>query len=64
MNTTTNTNTNTNQLMIRMQYSIFPTHDAATNAGYPDAEFGNWQASPASTKLTEGWIALAYDTES
>lgn len=47
--------------LIRVQFQVFPSFDAALNAGYPDAEFGDWQASPASTKLTEGWIALTYD---
>ena len=47
--------------LIRGQYQVFPSFEAATAAGYPGAEFGNWQASPASTELVEGWIALTYE---
>ena len=48
--------------LTRVQYQVYPSFDAAIAAGYSDAEFGNWQASPASTELVEGWIALTYDS--
>ena len=47
--------------LIRAQYQVFHSFEAAINAGYPGAEFGVWQASPASTALIEGWIALTYE---
>ena len=47
--------------MIRVQFQVFSSFEAAIAAGYPDAEFGIWQVSPASTVLVEGWIALAYE---
>ncbi len=44
--------------MIRVQFVIFPTREAAIAAGWLDAEFGTWQKSPGSTEMVDGWIAL------
>lgn len=46
--------------LVRMQYCVYASKEDALAAGFPDAEFGVWQVSPASTKLIEGWIALDY----
>lgn len=47
--------------LLRVQYRVYETREAALAAGYPDAEFGTWQTSPRSTRLREGWIALEYE---
>lgn len=45
--------------LIRVQYRIFDSRQAALAAGYPDAEWGeSWQISPGSTEMRPGWIAL------
>lgn len=46
--------------LVRMQYYIYSSKEDALAEGFPDAEYGMWQASPASTDLIEGWIALDY----
>lgn len=46
--------------LVRMQYFVYASLEAARADGFPDAEFGVWQASPSSTQLVEGWIALDY----
>lgn len=46
--------------LVRMRYFVYASKEEALDAGFPDAEFGYWQASPASANLTEGWIALDY----
>jgi hypothetical protein len=44
--------------LVRVRYAVYPTREAALAAGYPDAEHGTWQTSPASVRCVEGWIAL------
>ena len=49
--------------MFRVQYAVFPTRQAALDAGWPDAQFGSWQVSPASSETRQGWIALTDEEE-
>jgi len=49
--------------LVRVQFAVYPTREAAITAGYPDAEWGTWQERPSSTKCVEGWIALDYRDE-
>ncbi len=51
----------TTERLIRVQYAVYPTREAALAAGWPDAEYGTWQASPSSTRCVDGWIAMRYD---
>jgi hypothetical protein len=44
--------------LVRVRFAVYPTREAAVAAGYPDAEYGTWQTSPASPRCVEGWIAL------
>ena len=52
------------ETLVRVQYAVYPTREAALAAGYPDAELGTWQSRPSSAKCVEGWIALDYRSES
>ncbi len=48
--------------LIRVQYKVYDTREAALTAGFPDAEFGVWGTSPLFPKQrSEGWIALDYE---
>lgn len=49
--------------LIRVQFKIYSTGEAAMAAGWPDAEWGTWQTSPGDTSLSEGWIALNYPAD-
>jgi hypothetical protein len=44
--------------LVRVQFAVYPTREAALAAGYPDAEYGTWQKSPSACQCVEGWIAL------
>lgn len=46
--------------LVRMQYFVYASKEDALAEGFPDAEFGVWQVSPASAEIIEGWIALDY----
>lgn len=50
-------------VMYRIQFSIYPTREAAMADGWEDAEFGYWQVAAGSTKIVEGWIALTSDKD-
>lgn len=47
--------------LIRVQYAVYQTKEAALADGWPDAEYGCWQLAPWSPKLVRGWIALEFD---
>jgi len=47
--------------MERVRYSVYASKEAALADGWPDAEYGVWQRTPASPELIAGWIALDYD---
>jgi hypothetical protein len=49
--------------LIRVQFAVYPSREAALAAGYPDAEYGTWQRRPSSTECVDGWIALGYPVE-
>lgn len=51
------------QRVVRVQYAVFPSREAAIQAGFLDAEFGTWQPYAGSSKLVEGWIALEVEEE-
>ena len=47
--------------LVRVQFIVFASFEAAIKAGYPSAEWGTWQTQPGSTEMSEGWIALDYE---
>ncbi len=48
--------------LIRVPYMVFPTEEAALEAGFPAAEAGVWQRRPGLPDLVPGWIALDWQT--
>lgn len=49
--------------LVRVQYAVYDSKEAALADGWVDAEYGCWQSEPSSPKLVRGWIALEYDTD-
>jgi hypothetical protein len=49
--------------LTRVRYCVFDSREEAISAGWPDAEYGDWQRDPAIAATAPGWIALTADVE-